>query len=885
MKKKSWWISLLFCFFLFLSLSEVVSQEFNVAEAGNNRVFVSVDNTLYGIKSDTGEIFLEYSDEAVIYGLLSTDWNGDGSDDAVIYSASIVMPRIKVLDGVTGRILSSFYHSEKFYTGNSLVEVDDFKLINSKIILASGQLLYKIDGNQIKRIGFFDSQISLLDEDGGNILVVVQKGDRIEKSWLDFNGKVIRKQMSGADSILKNYGLRTIQDGNCDSEFLSADRTGNLLIADITTMPGKFYCSGEYVYYLNDSNFLLKRNLFSKADTSLWNIPCSSPNVFGENVVCENNIFLKNGKEIGLPAPGNKLVTYYDGVKELSIRNIWPFDYRYGELKGNFNYGELKGSTIEDISHGFDYDGDGNMEILLSFKDSGQLTSALLFFELSSGDKKLITLKMTEQQFQNKKNTIRDEIDEKTDSSKELEDDIADKQEELLNQSLSSEERDAINSEVSELSEELDATNQELIQLQNKFANLREIEYINGFDVCEQGLFLATENNVYLFKPRADAEAEDLEFYNAPRYVACVDDLNSNGKKDLAVFSYSQIFSVERDGTLIETTDLSNESIRMFSGAVQIRINSKVYLPLHDETQTKTKIKIFDLELDETQEQSISMGFGGADKVKNGKMLSCSFDGATLYLSLIGDEIINLEQSIDTSFGFSDLCDKISVEDCDDDNEEEIFLLFKEKNKLNVNCLDLGKNVNFPSSTETTGNFNQMASFAYPVSGRVSGDYIITGLSSENSEYMPYSNGFSEPSFPSEVYNSAGEKIFVSLKSISLENGKFFDFGGRELQNQKKMIKDYQVDKSSISLAFLEPGAKVIFVDGEFYDLVNTENMLLQLTSGQHVIQVYQYDSDYSMEQIRADTSAPQAFSLVSAIIFIIIISFVILIMARKRGY
>ena len=85
------------------------------------------------------------------------------------------------------------------------------------------------------------------------------------------------------------------------------------MIADLTVAEGKFYCSGDYVYYLNESNFLLKRSLSSKSDTPLWNIPCVPIGVFGETVVCENSIIVKNSKEVGISSGADNFKTYYDG--------------------------------------------------------------------------------------------------------------------------------------------------------------------------------------------------------------------------------------------------------------------------------------------------------------------------------------------------------------------------------------------------------------------------------------------------------------------------------------------------------------------------------------------------------------------------------------------
>jgi len=877
---KKWFLLIpLFAFSLFV-LSFTSAQQ--IFYGSNNHTYISYGNNLYGFNSETGEIYFHYSDEAEIVTMDSIDWNHAGSDDLVVYSISTVMPRIKIIDGDSGKILTSFYTTEKSFVGKYLLDVNYLKVINSKIAFSSDQMLYTIEDGQVKRIKFFESSILSLEGDGGDIVAEITKyaGNTVisEKYFMDFNGNVIRKETSTlnqAESSFSSYGM---QDSKCDSSYFSNDKNSALKIAGIDAISGKFYCKDNYVYYVNDSNFLLKRTLSSEVDTPLWTIPCTPVAVLGEIVACTSSFVIKNGKEIGASS-SSSFATYYDGQKELIIQNSWPFNYKYGNLQGTLGYDGLKGISIRDISSSpdFNYDNDGNKEIFISFDDNQQNTIALVSFELTTQETKLITLKMTEQQFASRKSSLQSQVTSLNETLNRLKSEISQKSADLSTGNLTRDQINTLNNEITALSDEVNNATQELWRMQSRISNLKPSENIWGFDVCNGQLFATTQSGLYSFSSQGNiSDSTLIDLVNIyPQYVSCANNDN------LAIFSSDTFDLVKKDGTSISSKNLGNVTLRPFSQVARIRNGNRIYLLLQNYANN-IYAQILDLDGKLLETRDLGSSLGGIPTISHGKMFVCS-SGTSFKLDLIGEQSLHFEQELNAPNLYL-ACSQVSVEDCNNDSKDEFFLPFKQNGEFHKNCLKGGSSMEISSVPDEYG---QVPSITF-LSGRIKGGYIITtystGSGQENSIYYnPIVNGMQEPNFPYEVYNSTGERVLVSSDSIFLQDNKFVDFSGKELNGGSDLISDSNTKQGQTLIDFSSSGTKIIFVDGKFYDVINENNAILQLTSGQHTIKFFQYSSGYLIDEVKVETASPRSISIISGVVFIIAVLLIILLFKRKK--
>ena len=875
MEKKS--LIALACFlFILLNLSLVSSQEVYKAIHEGDRIFVATDNRVGVLETNEGKILWEYKDEAQISGMELIDWNSDGEKDLVLSTDSAIIPPIKIIDGKTGKILQGFYPKEKTYAGNVLMPAQHLKVIGSDIIFSSGLLLYKIEQGQVKRINLLKRNIERIESESGMIkLFSVIKLNQdtghytYEKVSVDLKGKIMDKEKIEYTS---SDFFRNLRQSNCQENNFNLKDSDTFTVADISlNSQDEFYCLNDFIYYINESNFLLKRNLNTKTDTPLREIKCSNPQILGETVLCYEGFDLKNGKKVPwLEYNENEFFTFYNGEKELIIENNWPFNYKFGDTEGNFNFEVLNDSLIYDSFQEWDYDGNGKKEILLSFREGYGRTSALMFFESFTGQKKLITLKLNEQQIKDKNKSLQNNLtnternlnrtQEEINKKRNRIDGLHKKRSEITNESNIREvdkEISDLEDDVSDLHKETQEFNNEIERIRQDLYDLRRNSEIKSFDFCNGKLFVVDSyGDVYLFEDGKDAKKIDFD-RSSLQYIACF------GDEKLVAFSYERIFITEQDGTPIKEKNLSEKQTPIATeGAVRIKDGEKIYLYGTDEENNY--IFIYDSDGD-----LIKRGGVGELRatVKEGKPLFCSEsyshkDDDFTDVRLLDKGISNYKIS-----GLS--CRKIVTGDCDNDGKNEVILFEKSEDKLTRICYNGGnRNVSYSD-----------------VEGRLVGDYFIVKSDDGNYRFGDYNL-----QFPYEVYNKEGEKILVSLKHVFLKSGGFVDYEGKEITaTDFELIQSKEIDENEVFINFKHLGEKIIFVNGTYYDIVEDKETILKLTSGKHVIQAYFYNLtsegiSFDKEEVTIPSSNSISFlSWIILIVFIVIIPIIIIIKKKSE--
>ena len=741
-------IILVFALF-FLNFHLLNAAEVYKAINEGGRVFVAVGEKLYAIEINEGKTLWEYDNGVVINNMEMLDWNSDGEEDMVISGNGGVTPPIKIINGKTGEILHSIYPKEKSYLGNSLMPVSNLKVIDSKIIFSSDSLLYKIEHDQPDRMALFETAIEEIEVEPGLIKIFTtsfyrQDSERQLKYIVDLNGKIISREeieyRYGGDNFEGNiYNKRELLKTNCPEENFESIEIENLVISGIRAEPRNIYCTDDFIYYLNDSKFLLKRDFNSQEDIPVRHIECPVLRVLGEIALCyESGFDVGHGRKISLS--NDNFITYYNGGKELAVKNTFPFNYRYGDMMGNFNFEILNQSLIRDISSGWDYDGDNNQEILLYFDGS------LMFFETSTGQKHLITLRLNEQQFAEKNNSLNDELkitekdlERATRRLDDLQDDFAN-----VNQSDTGE-INKLNRDIEEATDERNELQEKIYGLNRELANLREDLRIKGFDFCDGKLFVNSDEGVYLFED--GNEKKRLDFSGNPNYLACLDDLK------LGIFSYLELHIIKYDGLVLEHEELKdNGTLRLYGDRpVQIRKGEKIYLPVFT-GEFVEKIYTYDSNGELIDEFNIE---NVRTMAKNGKLFLCSDSYDYFKLNLLDEDVLDFHFNIARFEKYRDLCEEAIIDDCDDDGKNEIQFLFKRNDKLERICLNDEDNMELNPSDY--------------VSGRNVGDYSVIKTFSENRRVRGFFFGSSEiekPSFPYEVYDGEGKKVLVSSKPV-----------------------------------------------------------------------------------------------------------------------
>src|SRR3989344_1459689 len=907
-------VIVLILFFSIFILPFFVNAQPSSAVSVEDMSFISSGNRVYSIEN--GEVIWTYYDESNIVGMVSAkDWNSDGKEDIVLYSNSVIMPEIKILNGNDGEILNSFYPMEKTYAGNRLMPVSVLKLIDSDIFFSSGSLLYRIQKgqNSIERI-FVSSDGAIKSINAINGKVEVNVGFRPEKIYtLDFNGNVLGTKTINQNNAEwdKSDFIKQVQNTiNCPLNKISISGTNNYFVENPSTVSvsgleklvenpstvsvsglekqiNMIYCDESAVYYLNDSIFLFKRNLDTGVDTILWKVDCllqdSEKKVFGQIVGCGNTVFVQDGKGISLPDFDNLFKSYYDGQKELFIENVWPFKYQYNGNQGYFDYKILERSLIKDVSSELDFFGDGNKQVFISFVDPSSFggSLALLVFEPLTGKKQLLTLSLTENETKIKKNSLQNQMENLNDSFNQINQQISNLYG-LINSETNQSRIDGLNSQINNLTFQTGDLQNQIWSLQNEL-NLFDFGQnllINSFDVCDNKMFVtSTSNSIYYFQPGKNATKMTLSDDTIyPMALACLDKTDS--KQKLIVFNMggdkSKSYVIKESGDLVNQDSFGgNESLLNFPSALNLRDGNKVYLPTHS-FSGKSNYYIFGQDGGKISEQSISIN-NYHYTVKSGKQFLCSINdqsdknGMTIQAYLTDKGFSYFRQDLSTHLDQA-LCENMPVTDCNNDGKLDIFLAFKDDGKIKNGCLQNGGNsLNFDFEDKGNGGFSQ------PVflTGRIAGNYLISEHSFIYNPYIGGDSSIAEPNFPYEVYTFDGKKIFVSLKSFFLNDGNFVDDENKNIPS-KNLIGSKKISKNQVLMDLTQAGDNIIFVDGQYYDSTKQNQILLRLTPGEHTIKTYLYDGKYyffdeSIVNVPGSGSI-SIFSIILLVVFILII-------------
>ena len=926
MKKRG--IIMLGMFLVFLlSFQMTSSQDFQKAINEKNKLFIAEGNRIYAIETNEGKILWEHDDEGQINGMELIDWNSDAEKDLVIASQSQIMPPLKILDGKTGEILKGFYPKEKTYEGSTLQPVENLKVINSEIIFSSGWILYKA-GEEIKRLNLFKNRIGKIESGDvqGEIKVIsyVENQRREDLSRkitydVDLEGEIHDvDEITGSIAEETDFNRKKFSTtNNCERRHFKSSSSDRISVAGATlNQKSDFYCLNGFLYYLNGSGYLIKRHLDTESETPLRQIKCSgnqptSRQVLGENVMCEEMIDLKNGKKVTIKGRNDEFFTYYDGEKELIIENKWPFSYRHGNNRGNVSFEILNENQIHDFSGGWDYDKDGKKEVMLFF-GNGE-TNALVFFEISTGQKELITLILTEQQVKNRNNTLTNNLtgtqkrlDEtrKKETGENNERDsltrrIDEKNDEARREDNETERR-KIDREIKKLEDKRDDVEDGIAKLQKDKGKLtseieiirQEIRKLNSgggqakiksFDFCSGKLFINSLESVYVFEH--GKEKKEMSFsgnqeienrYLNPHYVTCLDD----GK--LGVFTYSGVYVAKEDGTGTKKTDSKEDrSLMGNQKAVRIKSGGKIYVPVIGGNGTRQFIQIYNskgnLESEKEIENEVFSSYS-----REGKTFFCLERFEREQKAYLLDEgIKGFSFSRPESLGYENVkCEKLIVDDCDNDGGNELSFWVR-TNETGEKSKRICLNENEKSFINVTG-------WGTVLEGRIAGEYFIKTKKSENPFYEIRERKNVE--FPHEVYNGKGEKVLVSLKPVFLESNGFTDYEGNEIKSSdSELIKSTEVNQNEVLVTFGIPGEKIIFVDGAHYERTEADETILKLAAGERDVKAYYYNTEdgnvyLDGEKVKIESSNPiSPVSWILPIIFIITATTITLIRRMNK--
>lgn len=869
----------------FFVSGESQSQSLKAVSDGDF-VYAFSNNKLYGVED--GEIIWEYYDESQIKGLDLIKWNSDDKKDLVLFNKNKISPQVKIFDGESGEILDSFRITENSYVGNIFVDVESMKVIDKTIFLSSGSLLYMIKkGEGAKRI-FVERFLSgsVLEEDDGKLKVISYSVNY----FFDLGGNFLNKNKNDQSfSEVFSQLSYFVRPTNCPFDKIEYDverhSVDNLKVTGIEKNPNLISCRGDYVYYLNESNYLFKRNFNTESDTKLWQIKCdeSSPNVFGESVFCGNNLFVKQGKKVAFPSTEESFLYFYDGQKELVVENYWPFKYSYGRIKRDFSDDtRLNETSIQDISLGKNYFGNGNKEVLIYFGNE-RGTKFLLVLELISGKKQLLTFFLTEDEIQDKKDFLQTKIDNLNDSLDDISDDISDAQDDLNTENArTGEDRDedkinSLNSEIQSLENQMNEVQERFYKSQNELSqfnsNSNQGAFINSFDVCDKKLFATSQGGSfgYIEGGKNITEIEIDSEYLHSLSIVCLDKV-SNTQRLMAIGSQGdklKSYIIDDSGSIISQKNIGdNETLISYNQAKNLREKNNIYFVARvlsfDGSPEKYNLYKYDFDGDKIDKKEI--GIQAQGRIKNGKRILIGFGGEQ-------DDSCKTFLIDDGLLVFNGICQErdMIIGDCEDGEKLGLYTMSygvsqggggksQPTNELEFKCLSNG---------------DTLSGYLQEINGRIVGDYFIMESFSVGRQAEE------KISFSYEVYTLDGEKIIISNRPVFWDGSKFITPEGEEV-SQKTLIANKQILENDVTINFEQEGEKVIFVNGKYYDFINSESMILRLTSGEHLVQVYLYDGEkYFYEEIKVNVPDLDSISFIS---FFVLGIFVLIIFLIWRG-